>query len=232
MTKAATKWVAYTRVSTQRQGRSQLGIEGQKHAIAEHIRAHGGVCVAEYTEIESGRNNERPELQRALAACRMHGASLLIAKLDRLARRASFLLSLRDSGIDFVACDLQGANRLTVGILAMVAESEADAVSARTTAALAAARRRGAQLGNPANFTDQGRAKGRAAGRVALRLGANQRAADRLAHINDLRAAGCTTAGDIARGLTERGVPTPRGRVSWQSVQVKRLLSRLSEGAK
>src|SRR6266571_1451907 len=97
-----TRWVTYTRVSTQRQGRSQLGIEAQKHTIAEHVRVSGGVCVAEFTEVESGRNNDRPELQRALAACRMHGATLLIAKLDRLARRASFLLSLRDSGIDFV----------------------------------------------------------------------------------------------------------------------------------
>lgn len=150
------KWVAYTRVSTQRQGRSQLGIEGQKHAIGEYIRTHGGVCVAEFTEVESGRNNERPELQRALASCRMHGGRLLIAKLDRLARRAAFLLSLRDSGIDFVACDLEGANRLTVGILAMVAETEADTISARTKAALAAARRRGVKLGNSENFTTRG----------------------------------------------------------------------------
>jgi DNA invertase Pin-like site-specific DNA recombinase len=222
------KWVAYTRVSTQRQGRSQLGIEGQKHAIAEHIRAHGGVCVGEFTEVESGRNNDRPELQRALAACRMHGARLLIAKLDRLARRASFLLSLRDSGIDFVACDLEGANRLTVGILAMVAETEAEAISARTKAALAAARRRGITLGNADNFTDAGRRKGREAARSALRANARQRASDRLAHINDLRAAGYSTPADIARGLSERGVPTPRGRTEWQAIQVVRLLSRLA----
>jgi DNA invertase Pin-like site-specific DNA recombinase len=222
------KWVAYTRVSTQRQGRSQLGIEAQKHAIAEHVRAHGGACVAEFTEIESGRHNDRPELQRALAACRMHGATLLIAKLDRLARRASFLLSLRDSGIDFVACDLQGANRLTVGILAMVAETEAEAISARTKAALAAAKRRGVQLGNPDNFTDRGRAKGRSAARVALRTGARQRAADREAHVKDLRGEGRTTASDIARGLSERGVPTPRGSTTWSCVQVQRLLARLA----
>jgi DNA invertase Pin-like site-specific DNA recombinase len=222
------KWVAYTRVSTQRQGRSQLGIEAQKYSIAEYVRLHGGVCVGEFTEVESGRKNDRPELHRALAACRMHNAVLLIAKLDRLARRASFLLSLRDSGIDFAACDLQGANRLTVGILAMVAETEAEAISARTKAALAAAKRRGVQLGNPANFTDRGRAKGRSAARVALRDGARQRAADRLAHIEDLRAAGCTTASDVARGLTERGVPTPRGCATWQAGQVKRLLARLA----
>jgi DNA invertase Pin-like site-specific DNA recombinase len=222
------KWIAYYRVSTARQGKSGLGLDAQKHAVGEFLNGGRWRLIAEHTEVETGRRNDRPELQKALAACRMHGATLLIAKIDRLSRNAAFLLSLRDAGVDFVGADLPGASRLTVGILAMVAETEAEAISARTKAALAAAKRRGVQLGNPDNFTDRGRAKGRSAARVALREGARQRAADRLAHIEDLRATGCATASDIARGLTERGVPTARGCATWQAGQVQRLLARLA----
>src|SRR4029079_5497769 len=159
------KWVAYYRVSTQRQGRSGLGLEAQKNAVAEFLNGGRWKLIAEFTEVETGRNNDRPELQKALAACRMHGATLLIAKLDRLSRHAAFLLKLRDAGLEFVAADLPGANRLTVGILAMVAETEAEAISGRTKAALAAAKRRGVKLGATwsQNFNERGRAKGRTA---------------------------------------------------------------------
>src|SRR4029079_15415585 len=122
------KWVAYYRVSTQRQGRSGLGLEAQKNAVAEFLNGGRWKLIAEFTEVETGRNNDRPERQKALAACRMHGATLLIAKLDRLSTNAAFLLNLRDAGIEFGAADLPGANRLTVGILAMVAETEAEAI--------------------------------------------------------------------------------------------------------
>lgn len=230
---ATSKWVAYYRVSTQRQGRSGLGLEAQKHAVAEFLNGGRWKLVAEYTEVETGRNNDRPELQRALASCRMHGATLIIAKLDRLSRDAVFLLSLRDAGIEFVAADLPGANRLTVGILAMVAEAEADSISARTKVALAAAKRRGVRLGRTwkRNFTDRGRAKGRASAAAALRAAADQRAADRASHIRELRASGVTTPSAIAAALNERGVPTPRGGAAWGCIQVQRLIGRLDGAA-
>jgi DNA invertase Pin-like site-specific DNA recombinase len=222
------KYVAYYRVSTTRQGRSGLGLEAQKHAVAEFLAGSHNRLVAEHIEVESGRKADRPELQAALAACRVHGATLLIAKIDRLSRNAAFLLSLRDAGVEFVAADLPGANRLTVGILAMVAESEAEAISARTKAALAAARRRGVALGTTwrRNFGEKGRSKGRAAARLAAEANATQRAADRAAHVTKLRAAGMVSPSELARGLNGLGVPAPRGG-AWSCLQVQRLLSRL-----
>jgi len=222
------KFIAYYRVSTARQGRSGLGLDAQKHAVAEFLDGRRAQLVAEHVEVESGRRADRPELHAALAASRMHGATLLIAKLDRLSRNAAFLLSLRDAGVEFVAADMPGANRLTVGILSMVAETEADAISARTRAALAAAKRRGVKLGRTwaRNFNDRGRAKGRAAARLVAQEAAEQRAADRSAHVRKLRAAGVRTPTELARGLNSLGVPAPRGG-EWSCLQVQRLLKRL-----
>jgi DNA invertase Pin-like site-specific DNA recombinase len=141
------KFVAYYRVSTQKQGRSGLGLSAQQEAVDSYLNGGNWKIVAAFTEIESGKKADRPELDKALAACRLHRATLVIAKLDRLARNAAFLLGLRDSGIDFVAADMPNANRLTVGIMAMVAEDEAQRISERTKAALAAAKKRGVKLG-------------------------------------------------------------------------------------
>ena len=221
-------YIAYFRVSSSRQGRSGLGLEAQKHAVAEFLSGNGGRLVAQHVEVESGRKNERPELLAALAACRMHRATLLIAKLDRLSRNAAFLLNLQEAGVDFVAADISGASRLTVGVLALVAEAEAEAISTRTKAALAAAKRRGAKLGNSwrENFSDEGRKRGRVAAAAAVRAGAEQRAADRAAHVSQLRANGLTTANELAHGLNGLGVPAPRGG-AWRAIQVERLLARL-----
>jgi len=139
--------VAYYRVSTPKQGRSGLGLEAQRHAVEGYLNGGDWQIVGEFTEIETGKRADRPALAKALAMCRLHGARLVIAKLDRLSRNAHFLLGLKESGVDFVAADMPNANRLTVGIMAMVAEDEAQRISQRTKAALAAAKRRGVKLG-------------------------------------------------------------------------------------
>ena len=138
--------IGYERVSTARQGASGLGIEAQRQAIDGFAQ---GTLIARFTEVESGRNPDRPELGKALHLAKVTGATLVIAKLDRLSRNAAFLLTLRDSGVKFAAVDLPEANDLTVGIMALVAQAEREAISRRTKEALAVARSRGVRLGNP-----------------------------------------------------------------------------------
>src|ERR1041385_5272022 len=140
---ATGKFIAYHRVSTQKQGRSGLGLEAQRQAVADFLNGGSWRLVEEFTEVESGKRDDRPVLAKALAACRVHKATLVIAKLDRLARNVEFTARLMNSDVDFVACDFPQANRLTIHILAAVAEHEREAISARTKAALAAAKRRG-----------------------------------------------------------------------------------------
>lgn len=142
-------FVAYYRVSTDRQGASGLGLDAQRQAVHRHI-GQSGQLVAEFTEIESGRRvSNRPELRTALEECRKRRAVLLIARLDRLARNVAFIANLMESGVDFVAVDMPTANRLTIHILAAVAEHEREMISQRTKAALAAAKERGTRLGSP-----------------------------------------------------------------------------------
>ena len=140
-------FVAYYRVSTARQGRSGLGLEAQQFAVRQYLNAGAGVLLSEFTEIESGKKVDRAQLDAALAACRVRGATLVIAKLDRLARNVSFIASLMNSGVEFVAVDMPQANRFTVHIMAAMAEHEREMISQRTKVALAEAKRRGAQLG-------------------------------------------------------------------------------------
>ncbi len=130
------KIVAYRRVSTTKQGQSGLGLEAQEQAIAQYAASRDGRVTATFTEVESGKNNARPELEKALHLAKVTGATLVIAKLDRLSRNAAFLLTLRDSGVKFVAADMPDANDLTVGIMALVAQQEREAISRRTTEAL------------------------------------------------------------------------------------------------
>jgi DNA invertase Pin-like site-specific DNA recombinase len=174
------------------------------------------------TEVESGKRNDRPELDRALGLCRLYGATLVVAKLDRLARNVAFISKLMESGVEFVAVDFPQANRLTVHILAAVAEHEAAMISQRTRAALAAAKARGVRLGNPANLRNQ--LSGSAKGNAVKAARASKRAADLLPVIAPLKADGASMR-QIADRLTRRGIPAPRGEI-WSAVAVKRILDR------
>ena len=138
MSAGSQRFVAYERVSTKRQGTSGLGLEAQRKAIDDLAVSRGAEVIARFTEVESGKRADRPELAKALHLAKVTGATLLIAKLDRLSRNAAFLLTLRDSGVRFVAADMPEANDLTVGIMALVAEQEREAISRRTREALAA----------------------------------------------------------------------------------------------
>ena len=227
---ASGRFVAYYRVSTARQGRSGLGLEGQRRAILDHLNGGRWKLVAEFVEVESGRKNGRPELAKALAACRLHGATLIVARLDRLSRNAAFLLALRDSNVECIAADMPDANRLVVGVMAMVAEWEAEAVSTRTKAALAAAKRRGVRLGNPAHLTRKARAKGTKASAQVRSRRASERARDLAPTLGELRAKGATSLRALAHGLNERGIPTPRGS-AWTAAAVQQVLSRLESAA-
>jgi DNA invertase Pin-like site-specific DNA recombinase len=211
----STGFIAYYRVSTDRQGRSGLGLEAQRAAVGRYLAGIGGILLAEHTEVETGRRNDRPELQKALAACRKHKARLVIAKLDRLSRNVAFIATMMDAGVEFVACDNPHATRLTLHILAAVAEHEREMISSRTKAALQAAKARGVRLG-----------------RNAERLAPANRAAA-LDHANqikgvlaELNRSGMTNR-EIAAELTARGITTPRGG-RWHPQTVRRVMERVA----
>ena len=215
------KFVAYYRVSTERQGQSGLGLEAQESAVLEYLNGGGWQLVGRFVEVESGKRNDRPELARALATCRRLGATLVIAKLDRLARNVAFVANLMESGVEFVACDFPQANPLTIHILAAVAEHEREMISQRTKAALAAAKARGVRLGNP-NITAEVQAKGAVAGLAARQRKAATRAADLQPIIAKIKAAGTTSLRAIAAELAARGIPAPRGG-RWSATAVMRV---------
>ena len=213
------EYVTYYRVSTNQQGESGLGLDAQRQAVERFTRE--GVVLAEYVEIETGTGKrDRPELNAAIDRCRLSGATLVVAKLDRLARNVAFVSSLMESNIEFIAADQPSANKLTVHILAAVAENEAALISARTKAALAAARNRGTVLGKPENFTNAGRR----AGAETMRQKAKAAYAMILPMIQQLRDAGDSLA-EIARKLNQAGQTNSRGN-PFNAVQVSRILSR------
>jgi DNA invertase Pin-like site-specific DNA recombinase len=216
-------FVSYLRVSTDRQGRSGLGLEAQRKAVEDFLNGGRWNLIAEFVEVETGKLDERPKLAAALALCRLHNAVLVIAKLDRLSRDAHFLLGLQKAGVRFVAADMPEANEMVVGIMAVVAQAERKMISARTKAALAAAKARGKRLGNPANLQRQeaGRENGRAR-RTAM---VQERMRDLAPIIADIQAAGARSLRQIAAGLNSRSIPTARG-CRWSAVQVKRVLER------
>lgn len=221
------KLIAYYRVSTERQGRSGIGLEAQRIAVDAYAARSGGRLLESFTEVESGKRNDRPELARALLRAKVTGATLVIAKLDRLSRNAGFLLTLRDSGIKFVAADMPDANSLTVGILAVVAQAEREAISTRTKEALAAVKARGVKLGNPNGATPLRRAgKGNAAALTTIKAQAQARATDLAPLLEELKENGVCTLGAIAEALNHRGIQTPQGK-QWHKSSVRNLMQRL-----
>lgn len=222
------KYVAYLRVSTARQGQSGLGLEAQRAAIAALVSQRGGKVLETFVEVESGKNNARPELGKALHLAKVTGATLVIAKLDRLSRNAAFLLTLQDSGARFIAADMPDANELTVGIMALVAQQERQAISKRTKEALQAAKVRGQKLGNPNGAAALRRAgKGNGAAVAAARASADAHAAALRPLVSALHAKGVRSLGALATALNEAGVLTPRCG-AWHRSSVANLLARLA----
>lgn len=220
------RFIAYLRVSTDRQGRSGLGLEAQRAAVTDFLNGGSWTLIAEVVEVESGANDERPELARALALCRAHRAVLVVAKLDRLARDAHFLLGLHKAGVDFLACDMPSANRMTVGIMAVVAEEERRMISARTKAALAAAKARGRVLGG---FRGRaGTVEDAARARAVHKRSADARAEALAPILARLDPDGMVSLNALARSLAAENVPTPSGRGVWTPTAVARLRARLS----
>lgn len=220
--------VGYQRVSTKGQGESGWGLEGQETAIQAYARQSGGKIVAMYTEVESGKLADRPELLKALAHARRSKATLVVAKLDRLARNVAFLSALMESNVQFVACDQPQANRLTLHILAAVAEAEAKAISERTKAALAAYKARGGKLGAELpqcrNLTAEARVKGIRKAAEMRQKAATEAYSDLIPTVQAMKAEGLSLRA-IAERLNADGHTTRRGK-PWNQVQVSRVLER------
>ena len=210
-------YIAYYRVSTDRQGQSGLGLEAQRAAVQGFVK---GEIIAEYTEVESGRKTDRAELVAAMAAAKKAKATLVIAKLDRLARNVHFIAGLLESGVPFVCADMPEADRTWLQMSAVFAEWEARKISERTVAALAAAKARGVRLGSPAPSI------GSKAGNEVIQQRANAFVQRVLPIINSIKAQGMTSLREIAAELSARGVQTARGGSQWHASQVGNLLAR------
>ena len=224
---ATGNFISYLRVSTERQGKSGLGLEAQRSAIESYLNGGSWKLLKEFVEVESGkRDDNRPQLQSALDACQATGSTLVIAKLDRLSRDAHFLLGLQKSGVRFRAVDMPGADEFTVGIMALVAQQERKAISTRTKEALAAAKARGVQLGNPDNLTEAAAARGRRAGLETRVRNADEFADKRFNRISQLQQDGLSLR-RIAEVLNEEGILTARGKQgSWTAQSVKNVIER------
>lgn len=219
---ASGKHVAYYRVSTAKQGKSGLGLDAQRKAVTDYLNGGDWNLIGELVEVESGKVDQRPKLEQALALCELSGATLVVAKLDRLSRNVAFLATLQDSGARFVAADMPEANELTIHIMAAVAQAERKAISRRTIEALAVAKGRGAKLGGLRGNIDDLR-KGPAASAAVRSKAAQDRAAKVMQQIHALRAEGASSLREIAEGLNLAGITTPRGSI-WNASQVKRVL--------
>jgi len=227
-----TTYIAYLRVSTDRQGRSGLGLEAQQEAVQAFLKPGDVLLEPPFVEVESGTKAARPQLMAALEKCRKTGATLLIAKLDRLSRNVAFIANLMEAGVPFVAIDFPHANKLTLHIMAAFAEHERDAISARTKAALAAAKARGVKLGGDRGYRPE-KPVDAALGHAAVRRKADQDAHRNAVLIERARAqlveeGANPSLGAIAGRLNRDGHQTPRGG-QWTATAVKRTLGRLAE---
>jgi len=232
------RYVAYLRVSTDKQGIDGLGIAGQQAAIAAFLKPDDTVVGSAYVEVESGRKAARPQLARAIAKCRKTGAALLVAKLDRLTRNQPFLRSLLDSGLEVSFADFPQQSRGAMGKyfinqMALIAELEAGLISERTKAALQAAKARGVRLGGDRGHRPDGApaafARGPEAASVARSRKAMRGAYELASAIDEIRQSGVTSLNAIAAALNERQTPTPSGSGEWTATAVRRLLARLEQ---
>jgi DNA invertase Pin-like site-specific DNA recombinase len=225
-------FVAYYRVSTRKQGRSGLGVAAQREAISSYLNGGDWRSIGEFTEVESGKRADRPQLDKALAAARVHRVPVVVAKVDRLTRSVAFLSRLLEAGVDVRFADLPAlegpTGRFMLQQMCAVAELEAGFISDRTKRALAAAKARGQRLGGNRGVVLTKAA--RKAGRDAQVARASARAADFAPVLRELREAGVTSLGGIARALSDRSIPTARGANKWTSMQVSRILARVPAG--
>jgi DNA invertase Pin-like site-specific DNA recombinase len=205
------KFISYLRVSTDKQGVCGYGIAAQSKAVKDYLDGGKWELLDEFIEVESGRRNDRPQLVRALVACKKHKAKLVIAKLDRLARNVAFIATLMDGNVEFVCCDMPQATKLTIHVLAAVAEHEREAIVQRTKEGLSAAKARGVKLGNPVL----------AAANRAAALERAKALRPILSELADLSATAC------AAELNRRGAPTPAGG-RWHAGTVIRVRVRLA----
>lgn len=219
------KFISYLRVSTQRQGQSGLGLEAQRKAVEDYLNGGQWELLHEYVEVESGESGDRAQLQKALHHCKVTGATLIIAKLDRLTRSVATLVDIQRSGVKFAAADNPEANELTVNLLVSVGQYEREMISKRTKEALAAAKARGVKLGNPKGAAHL-KGLGNDAAVKAIKEKAQERAEDLRPIIEDIIEGGATSLRAIAKELNGRGILTPRGG-RWHPASVSRTMKRL-----
>lgn len=222
--------VAYYRVSTTSQKRSGLGLAAQREAVESLCRARDWEIVGSpFTEVESGKRANRPQLAEALHRARVTGSTLVVAKLDRLSRNVAFLATLQDSEVKFIAADMPEANEITVHIMAAVAQAERKAISKRTHEALQAAKARGTRLGNPNGAAALRRAqKGNSASVAIIKSAATDRAAQLRPVVDEMRGQGFTSLSELAVALNVAGIVTARGG-KWHASSVRNLLQRLAK---
>jgi DNA invertase Pin-like site-specific DNA recombinase len=224
------KFVSYLRVSTARQGRSGLGLEAQREAVRAYLDGGKSRLLGEYIEVESGKDDDRPKLKEALHRAKVTGATLVIAKLDRLSRNVAFIANLQQSAAKFVCADMPDANELTIHLFAAIAQHERKIISERTKVAMAAAKKRGTKFGNP-NGARALRGVGNGSAVEALKVKANEHAQAVVPIIEDITASGATTFRAIADELNAREILTARGG-QWHAGTVRNVMQRTkAEGA-
>jgi DNA invertase Pin-like site-specific DNA recombinase len=220
------KFLAYYRVSTARQGDSRLGLEAQQKSVRDYLNGGNWELIQEITEVESGRKSDRPQLTEALRLCRVYNATLIIARLDRLARNAHFLLGLQEAGVDFRAVDMPNATPVVVGMMALMAQDYAQSVSNNTKAALAAAKARGRKLGGLREGglgTAEQRLVGQQQSILTRQRKAMSFAADLRPMITAMYQNGTVSLRTIAADLNNRKIPTARGK-TWTAMAVQRII--------